>query len=100
MMEFIKNNKAKIVAILTAILTFLISISQIDIGTKMGIVCSILIVVIPVVISFIDGRDMNKTITLLVNAIESIQQITKDQSRLSDIEKNEDKNDIEINDEE
>ena len=75
--QWIKNNKAKIVAVLTAVLTFVISISEIDLGTKMGIVCSILIVIIPVIISFIEGKDMNATITLLVNAIEVIQEIVK-----------------------
>lgn len=78
--EFIKANKAKIVAVLTAILTFVISISEIDMGAKMGIVCSILIVVIPVIISFIEGNDMNKTITLLVNAITLIQKIVRDRT--------------------
>ena len=82
--DFIKANKAKIVAILTAILTFVISISEIDMGTKMGIVCSILIVVIPVIISFIEGNDMNKTITLLVNTITLIQKIVKDRKAVTE----------------
>ncbi len=75
--DFFKKNKAKVVALLTALLTFIISVSQIDMGTKMGIVCSILIVVIPVIISFINGEDMETTIKLLVNAITVIQQIVK-----------------------
>ena len=83
-MEFIKANKAKIIAIFTAILTFVISISEIDMGTKMGIVCSILIVVIPVIISFIEGDDMNKTITLLVNAIALIQKIVRDRTAVTE----------------
>lgn len=79
-MEFIKENKAKIIAVLTAILTFIISLSQIDMGMKVGIVCSILVVVIPVIIAFIEGSDMNKTITLLVNAITVIQEIVKNKT--------------------
>lgn len=75
--DFFKKNKAKVVALLTALLTFVISVSQIDMGTKMGIVCSILIVVIPVLISLINGEDMETTIKLLVNAITVIQQIVK-----------------------
>ena len=83
-MEFIKENKAKIVAILTAILTFVISLSEIDMGMKVGIVCSILIVIIPVIISFIEGSDMNKTITLLVNAITVIQAIVRDRTAVAE----------------
>ena len=80
MIKFIKDHKAKIVALLTAILTFVISVSEINMGAKMGIVCSILIVIIPVIISFIEGNDMNKTITLLVNAIQVIQEIVKNKT--------------------
>lgn len=83
--KFIKENKGKIIAILTAILTFVISMSEIDMGAKMGIVCSILIVIIPIIISLIEGNDMNKTITLLVNAITVIQQIVKNQKEVENI---------------
>lgn len=78
--DFVKANKAKIVAVLTAILTFVISLSEIDMGTKMGVVCSVLVVSIPVIVSFIEGNDMNKTITLLVNAIEVIQEIVRNRT--------------------
>ena len=83
-MEFIKENKAKITAILTALLTFIISISEINMGTKMGVVCSILIVAIPVIVSFVEGNDMNKTITLLVNAITVIQAIVRDRTAVTE----------------
>ena len=82
--DFIKTNKAKIVAVLTAILTFVISISEIDMGTKVGVVCSILIVTIPVIVSFIEGKDMDKTITLLVNAIEVIQDIVRNRTDVAE----------------
>jgi hypothetical protein len=82
--DFIKANKAKIVAVLTAILTFVVSLSEIDMGTKMGVVCSVLIVAIPVIVSFIEGKDMNKTITLLVNAIEVIQEIVRNRTDVAE----------------
>ena len=83
-MDFVKTNKAKIVAVLTALLTFIVSLSEIDMGTKVGVVCSILIVTIPVIVSFIEGKDMDKTITLLVNAIEVIQDIVRNRIDVSE----------------
>lgn len=74
---FFEKNKATIVAVLSAILTFVISISRIDMGAKVGIVVSILLVILPFIISVINGDDLDKTIKLLVNAIVVIQQIVK-----------------------
>ena len=76
--NFINKNKATIISILSALLTFAISLSKIDMGTKVGVVMSILIVVIPVIISVLGGQDMEQSIKLLVNAITVIQQIIKD----------------------
>lgn len=76
---FFTKNKSAIIAVLSAILTFTISISQIDLGAKVGIVVSILLVVLPLIISIIGGDDIDKTIKLLVNAIVVIQQIVKQQ---------------------
>jgi hypothetical protein len=42
---------------------------------------SILIVVIPVIISVLGGQDMEQSIKLLVNAITVIQQIVKDNKK-------------------
>ena len=75
--NFFTKNKSAIIAVLSAILTFIISISQIDLGAKVGIVVSILLVVLPLIISIIGGDDIDKTIKLLVNAIVVIQQIVK-----------------------
>lgn len=77
--NFFTKNKSAIIAVLSAILTFTISISQIDMGAKVGIVVSILLVVLPLIISIISGEDIDKTIKLLVNAIVVIQQIVKQQ---------------------
>ncbi len=78
--DFFKKNKSTIVAILSAILTFTISISQIDMGAKVGIVVSILLVILPFIISVVNGDDLEKSIKLLVNAIVVIQQIVKGQN--------------------
>lgn len=79
--NFINKNKATIISILSALLTFAISLSKIDMGAKVGIVISILIVVIPVIISVLGGQDMEQSIKLLVNAITVIQQIVKDNKK-------------------
>ena len=76
--EFFVKNRATIVAVMSAILTFVISLSQIDMGAKVGIVVSILLVIIPVIISMLNGSDMETTIKLLVNAITVIQTIVKE----------------------
>lgn len=76
--NFINKNKATIISVLSALLTFAISLSKIDMGAKVGIVVSILIVVLPVIISVLGGQDMEQSIKLLVNAITVIQQIVKD----------------------
>ena len=79
--NFINKNKATIISILSALLTFAISLSKIDMGAKVGIVISILIVVLPVIISVLGGQDMEQSIKLLVNAITVIQQIIKDNKK-------------------
>lgn len=79
--NFINKNKATIISILSALLTFVISLSKIDMGAKVGIVISILIVVLPVIISILGGQDMEQSIKLLVNAITVIQQIVKDNKK-------------------
>lgn len=79
--KFINKNKATIISILSALLTFAISLSKIDMGAKVGIVVSILIVVLPVIISVLGGQDMEQSIKLLVNAITVIQQIVKDNKK-------------------
>ena len=83
--NFINKNKATIISVLSALLTFAISLSKIDMGTKVGVVMSILIVVIPVIISVLGGQDMEQSIKLLVNAITVIQQIVKDNKDWLDI---------------
>lgn len=75
--EFFKKYKATIISVLSAILTFAIAISEIDMGAKVGIVVSILLVVIPFLLALIEGKDMETTIQLLVNAIMVIQDIVK-----------------------
>lgn len=79
--DFFITHKTKIVSILSAILTFVIALSNIDMGAKVGIVISILIVVLPVIIAMFSGEDTNTTIKLLVNAISVIQQIIKDSQK-------------------
>lgn len=79
--NFINKNKATIISILSALLTFAISLSKIDMGAKVGIVISILIVVLPVIISILGGQDIEQSIKLLVNAITVIQQIVKDNKK-------------------
>lgn len=79
--NFINKNKATIISVLSALLTFAISLSKIDMGAKVGIVISVLIVVIPVIISVLGGQDMEQSIKLLVNAITVIQQIVKDNKK-------------------
>lgn len=79
--NFINKNKATIISVLSALLTFAISLSKIDMGAKVGVVVSILIVVIPVIISVLGGKDMEQSIKLLVNAITVIQQIIKDNKK-------------------
>ena len=79
--NFINKNKATIISVLSALLTFAISLSKIDMGAKVGIVVSILIVVLPVIISVLGGQDMEQSIKLLVNAITVIQQIVKDNKK-------------------
>lgn len=78
--EFFVKNKATIISVLSALLTFAISLSKIDMGTKVGVVISILIVVIPFIISVISGDDMETNIKLLVNAITLIQAIIRDRT--------------------
>lgn len=84
--NFINKNKATIISVLSALLTFAISLSKIDMGTKVGVVMSILIVVIPVIISVLGGQDMEQSIKLLVNAITVIQQIVKDNKKEETVE--------------
>lgn len=79
--QFIKKNKATIISVLSALLTFVISLSKIDMGVKVGVVISILMVVLPVIISILGGQDMEQSIKLLVNAITVIQQIIKDNKK-------------------
>lgn len=82
---FFEKNKATIISILSALLTFVIALSKIEMGTKVGIVVSILLVVIPFLISVISGADMETNIKLLVNAITVIQQIIKNQNESEEI---------------
>ena len=82
--EFFTKNKATIISVLSAILTFVIALSEIDMGAKVGIVISILIVVIPFLISVISGADMETNIKLLVNAITVIQAIVRDRTAISE----------------
>ena len=79
--EFFKKNKATIISVLSAILTFAIAISEIDMGAKVGIVASILLVIIPFLLALIEGKDTETTINLLVNAIVVIQDILKNSKK-------------------
>ena len=79
--DFFKKNKATIVSVLSAILTFAIALSEIDMGAKVGIVVSILLVVIPFLIAVINGEDINTTVQLLVNAITVIQKIVQESKK-------------------
>ena len=79
---FFEKNKATIISVLSALLTFVIALSKIDMGAKVGIVVSILLVVIPFLISVVSGADMETNIKLLVNAITVIQQIIKNQKEI------------------
>lgn len=79
--DFFKKNKATIVSVLSAILTFAIALSKIDMGAKVGIVVSILLVVIPFLIAVINGEDINTTVQLLVNAITVIQKIVQESKK-------------------
>ena len=83
--EFFVKNKATIISVLSALLTFVVSLSDINLGTKVGVVVSILIVVIPLLISIISGADMETNIKLLVNAITVIQQIVKNQKEAEEV---------------
>ena len=82
---FFEKNKATIISVLSALLTFVIALSKIDMGAKVGIVVSILLVVIPFVISVVSGADMETNIKLLVNAITVIQQIVKNQKEAEEV---------------
>lgn len=82
---FFEKNKATIISVLSALLTFVIALSKIDMGAKVGIVVSILLVVIPFVISVVSGADMETNIKLLVNAITVIQQIVKNQKETEEV---------------
>lgn len=82
--EFFKKNKATIVSVLSAILTLAIALSEIDMGAKVGIVTSILLVVIPFLLALVEGKDMETTIKLLINAIVVIQDIVKDSKKKED----------------
>ena len=76
--DFFKKNKAIIVSVLSATLTLAVALSEIDMGAKVGIVVSILIVVIPFLLAVIEGKDMETTINLLVRAIVVIQDVLKE----------------------
>ena len=82
--EFFAKNKATIISVLSAILTFVIALSEIDMGAKVGIVISILLVVLPFLISVISGADMETNIKLLVNAITVIQAIVRDRTAIAE----------------
>lgn len=82
--EFFVKNKATIISVLSAVLTFVIALSEIDMGAKVGIVISILLVVLPFIISVISGADTETNIKLLVNAITLIQQIIRDRTALTE----------------
>ena len=82
---FFEKNKATIISVLSALLTFVIALSKIEMGAKVGIVVSILLVVIPFVISVVSGADMETNIKLLVNAITVIQQIVKNQKETEEV---------------
>lgn len=79
--DFFIAHKTKIVSILSAILTFVIALSNIDMGAKVGIVVSILIVILPVLIALISNKDIETTINLLVNAIVVIQDIINENKK-------------------
>ena len=82
--EFFTKNKATIISVLSALLTFVVALSEIDMGAKVGIVVSILLVVIPFIISVISGADMETNIKLLVNAITVIQAIIRDRTAITE----------------
>lgn len=79
--DFFVAHKTKIVSVLSAILTFVIALSNIDMGAKVGIVVSILLVVLPVLIALISDKDIETTINLLVNAIVVIQDIVNENKK-------------------
>jgi UDP-N-acetyl-D-mannosaminuronate dehydrogenase len=76
--DFFKKYKATIVSVLSAILTLAVALSEIDMGTKVGIATSILLVVIPFLLALVEGKDMETTINLLVRAIVVIQDVLKE----------------------
>lgn len=82
--DFFKKYKATIISVLSAILTLAIALSEIDMGAKVGIVTSILLVVIPFLLALVEGKDMEATIKLLINAIVVIQDIVKDSKKKED----------------
>lgn len=76
--DFFKKYKATIVSVLSAILTLAVALSEIDMGAKVGIATSILLVVIPFLLALVEGKDMEATINLLVRAIVVIQDVLKE----------------------
>lgn len=81
--SFINKNKTKIISLLGIALTLVTSLSTLDLGAKFGIIISILLVVIPLMISFFANGLNEDTIKLLVNAIKLIQNMINAQKALT-----------------
>lgn len=83
MVDFYNKYRPTIISILSALLTFFIALSKLNLGTKVGVFVSIVIVVLPVILSTMENKSQEITIKLLINAIEVIQKIIKNE-RLND----------------
>lgn len=95
MFDFYNKYRPTIISILSALLTFFIALSKLNLGTKVGVFVSIVIVVLPVILSTMENKSQEITIRLLINAIEVIQKIIKNE-RLNDtnLKANKDNNNI------
>jgi uncharacterized membrane protein len=83
MVDFYNKYRPTIISILSALLTFFIALFKLNLGTKVGVFVSIVIVVLPVILSTMENKSQEITIKLLINAIEVIQKIIKNE-RLND----------------
>jgi uncharacterized membrane protein len=79
MVDFYNKYRPTIISILSALLTFFIALSKLNLGTKVGVFVSIVIVVLPVILSTMENKSQEITIKLLINAIEVIQKIIKNE---------------------
>lgn len=73
--SWVKTHKAAILTVVSALITFLTSISSLTSDVKAGAIVSILLVVLPIMYSFLKDGLTDQVLKMIVNAVSTIQEI-------------------------